>query len=118
MEQQARERLEKLSALRKIKPVDMTRLSQQVSRSSGSCTSPPGAHGVRPPARPPVGVTRPSRYEYLMGIGYPPGSVVEAAPLFHSPTQSVFFFSTFGWELRYLPMNSNQSSMIHHSAVT
>ena len=33
VEQQARERLEKLSALRKIKPVDMTRLSQQVGRS-------------------------------------------------------------------------------------
>ena len=31
VEQQARERLEKLSALRKIKPVDMTTLSQQVS---------------------------------------------------------------------------------------
>ncbi|XP_043206273.1 uncharacterized protein LOC122372769 isoform X2 [Amphibalanus amphitrite] len=31
VEQQARERLEKLSALRKIKPVDMTRLSQQLS---------------------------------------------------------------------------------------
>ena len=30
VEQQARERLEKLSALRKIKPVDMTTLSQQV----------------------------------------------------------------------------------------
>ena len=30
VEQQARERLEKLSALRKIKPVDMTALSQQV----------------------------------------------------------------------------------------
>ncbi|XP_037072278.1 MAGUK p55 subfamily member 5-like isoform X2 [Pollicipes pollicipes] len=31
VEQQARERLEKLSALRKIKPVDMTKLSQQLS---------------------------------------------------------------------------------------
>ena len=31
VEQQARERLEKLSALRKIKPVDMTTLSQQVA---------------------------------------------------------------------------------------
>ena len=31
VEQQARERLERLSALRKIKPVDMTTLSQQVS---------------------------------------------------------------------------------------
>ena len=31
VEQQARERLEKLSALRKIKPVDMTTLSQQVT---------------------------------------------------------------------------------------
>ena len=30
VEQQARERLERLSALRKIKPVDMTALSQQV----------------------------------------------------------------------------------------
>ena len=30
VEQQARERLEKLSALRKIKPVDMTTLSQQL----------------------------------------------------------------------------------------
>ena len=33
VEQQARERLEKLSALRKIKPVDMTALSQEVSYS-------------------------------------------------------------------------------------
>ena len=32
VEQQARDRLEKLSALRKIKPVDMTKLSQQVSK--------------------------------------------------------------------------------------
>jgi hypothetical protein len=31
VEQQAKERLERLSALRKIKPVDMTKLSQQVS---------------------------------------------------------------------------------------
>ena len=31
VEQQARERLERLSALRKIKPVDMTTLSQQVT---------------------------------------------------------------------------------------
>ena len=30
VEQQARERLERLSALRKIKPVDMTQLSQEV----------------------------------------------------------------------------------------
>ena len=30
VEQQAKERLERLSALRKIKPIDMTRLSQQV----------------------------------------------------------------------------------------
>ena len=30
VEQQAKERLERLSALRKIKPVDMTKLSQQV----------------------------------------------------------------------------------------
>ena len=34
VEQQARERLEKLSALRKIKPVDMTTLSQQVGHIS------------------------------------------------------------------------------------
>ena len=33
VEQQARERLEKLSALRKIKPVDMTTLSQQLCES-------------------------------------------------------------------------------------
>jgi hypothetical protein len=31
VEQQARERLEKLSALKRIKPVDMTKLSHQVS---------------------------------------------------------------------------------------
>jgi MAGUK p55 subfamily protein 5 len=31
VEQQARERLERLSALKRIKPVDMTKLSQQVS---------------------------------------------------------------------------------------
>ena len=31
VEQQAKERLERLSALRKIKPVDMSTLSQQVS---------------------------------------------------------------------------------------
>lgn len=31
VEQQARERLEKLSALKRIKPVDMTKLSQQVT---------------------------------------------------------------------------------------
>ena len=31
VEQQAKERLERLSALRRIKPVDMTKLSQQVS---------------------------------------------------------------------------------------
>jgi MAGUK p55 subfamily protein 5 len=31
VEQQAKERLERLSALRKIKPVDMTLLSQEVS---------------------------------------------------------------------------------------
>jgi hypothetical protein len=31
VEQQARERLERLSALKKIKPVDMNKLSQQVS---------------------------------------------------------------------------------------
>ena len=40
VEQQARERLEKLSALRKIKPVDMTALSQQVrgnTQHSASC---------------------------------------------------------------------------------
>ncbi len=30
VEQQAKERLERLSALRKIKPVDMTKLSQEV----------------------------------------------------------------------------------------
>ena len=30
VEQQAKERLERLSALRRIKPVDMTKLSQQV----------------------------------------------------------------------------------------
>lgn len=31
VEQQARERLERLSALKRIKPVDMTKLSQQVN---------------------------------------------------------------------------------------
>jgi MAGUK p55 subfamily protein 5 len=31
VEKQARERLERLSALKKIKPVDMTKLSQQVT---------------------------------------------------------------------------------------
>lgn len=31
VEKQARERLERLSALKKIKPVDMTKLSQQVN---------------------------------------------------------------------------------------
>jgi len=31
VEQQARERLEKLSALKRIKPVDMTKLSHQVT---------------------------------------------------------------------------------------
>ena len=31
VEQQAKERLERLSALRRIKPVDMTKLSQQVN---------------------------------------------------------------------------------------
>jgi len=31
VEQQARDRLEKLSALKRIKPVDMTKLSQQVN---------------------------------------------------------------------------------------
>ena len=36
VEQQARERLEKLSALRKIKPVDMTALSQQVGNTQSS----------------------------------------------------------------------------------
>lgn len=34
VEQQARERLERLSALKRIKPVDMTKLSQQVSAIS------------------------------------------------------------------------------------
>ena len=34
VEQQAKERLERLSALRKIKPVDMTKLSQQVGTFS------------------------------------------------------------------------------------
>ena len=33
VEQQAKERLERLSALRKIKPVDMTKLSQQVGKT-------------------------------------------------------------------------------------
>ena len=33
VEQQAKERLERLSALRRIKPVDMTKLSQQVSNT-------------------------------------------------------------------------------------
>ena len=40
VEQQAKERLERLSALRKIKPVDMTKLSQQVGttfRGQYSC---------------------------------------------------------------------------------
>ncbi len=46
VEQQAKERLERLSALRKIKPVDMTKLSQQVRglcfvESSLKCTAPP-----------------------------------------------------------------------------
>ena len=36
VEQQAKERLERLSALRKIKPVDMTKLSQQVSAMIGN----------------------------------------------------------------------------------
>ena len=36
MEQQAKERLERLSALRRIKPVDMTKLSQQVSNTKTS----------------------------------------------------------------------------------
>ena len=35
VEQQAKERLERLSALRKIKPVDMTKLSQQVGGNLG-----------------------------------------------------------------------------------
>jgi len=39
VEQQAKERLERLSALRKIKPVDMTKLSQQL------CESPPASIG-------------------------------------------------------------------------
>jgi hypothetical protein len=34
VEQQAKERLERLSALRKITPVDMTKLSQQVKLSN------------------------------------------------------------------------------------
>lgn len=34
VEQQARERLEKLSALKKIKPVDMTKLSHQVTNKT------------------------------------------------------------------------------------
>ncbi len=37
VEQQAKERLERLSALRKIKPVDMTKLSQQVIRRQTCC---------------------------------------------------------------------------------
>lgn len=36
VEQQARERLERLSALKKIKPVDMTKLSSQVNESTSS----------------------------------------------------------------------------------
>jgi MAGUK p55 subfamily protein 5 len=42
VEQQARERLERLSALKRIKPVDMTKLSQQVSviYLPGTITSP------------------------------------------------------------------------------
>ncbi|GAB6026098.1 hypothetical protein CHUAL_012301 [Chamberlinius hualienensis] len=36
VEQQARERLERLSALQKVKPVDMTKLSQQLSQESSS----------------------------------------------------------------------------------
>ena len=35
VEQQAKERLERLSALRRIKPVDMTKLSQQVNTKVG-----------------------------------------------------------------------------------
>ena len=38
VEQQAKERLERLSALRKIKPVDMSTLSQQVKLNE-NCTS-------------------------------------------------------------------------------
>uniref|UniRef100_T1IQP9 MAGUK p55 subfamily member 5 n=1 Tax=Strigamia maritima TaxID=126957 RepID=T1IQP9_STRMM len=38
VEQQARDRLEKLSALKKIKPVDMTKLSQQLSQDSNQTT--------------------------------------------------------------------------------
>ncbi|XP_046463580.1 protein lin-2-like isoform X5 [Daphnia pulex] len=38
VEKQARERLERLSALKKIKPVDMTKLSQQLSHDGGSAT--------------------------------------------------------------------------------
>ena len=40
VEQQAKERLERLSALRKIKPVDMTKLSQQVGRIPRTFHSP------------------------------------------------------------------------------
>jgi hypothetical protein len=59
VEKQARERLERLSALKKIKPVDMTKLSQQVKQlghslcaSRSSCHIPPipaVAFGRRPP---------------------------------------------------------------------
>nr|BBD75286.1 stardust2 protein [Parasteatoda tepidariorum] len=38
VEQQARERLEKLSALKKIKPVDMTKLSQELNECSTAAT--------------------------------------------------------------------------------
>jgi len=63
VEKQARERLERLSALKKIKPVDMTKLSQQVNSGLGhslcasrsSCHIPPipaVAFGRRPPWQP------------------------------------------------------------------
>ena len=42
MEQQAKERLERLSALRRIKPVDMTKLSQQVSNTKTT-----KVHGIK-----------------------------------------------------------------------
>lgn len=50
VEQQARERLERLSALKKIKPVDMTKLSTQVNESS---TSSIGGTGLSSPGHSP-----------------------------------------------------------------
>jgi len=45
VEQQARERLERLSALKKIKPVDMSKLSQQLNREATSKSESEQANG-------------------------------------------------------------------------